>query len=181
LSTLIIEERAMVRGRKKEIGPCRDGGQYRDISTGEIRIWNATKKPLGRPASAKTLASRQLDVAPAVELSPPDVQSTAICIDMDEAVDVQAPIGHIVSTSEEHIEVRADWVAEGMDCFSGLKIISTWNTGVKTTKERARYDVLCFVLLCLSHIFVPIQVMFPFNLFQFKLTCPHSIHSFPKF
>ena len=72
LITEIIEERAMTRGRKKEIGPCRDGGQYRDISTGEIRMWNATKKPLGRPASIKTLATGLVHVAPAVELSPPD-------------------------------------------------------------------------------------------------------------
>jgi hypothetical protein len=184
LSTEIIEERTMGRGRKKEQGPCGDGEKYRDMN-GEIRTWHATKKPLGRPASKKTLATGVVHVASPVQLSPVPVLPNAICIDMDQAEDVQAPItepiGHIVSTSEEHTEVRADWVAEGMDCFSGLKIISTWNTGVKTTKERARYDVLCFVLLCLSHIFVPIQVMFPFNLFQFKLTCPHSIHSFPKF
>ena len=145
LSTVIIEERAMIRCRKKEIGPCRNGGQYRDISTGKIRIWNATQKPLGRPASAKTMASRQVDVAPAVELSPPNVLPTAICIDMDEAVDVQAPIARPSAiyerTTETEFEIRADWVADGVDCFSGLDITTVnIRTGVTTITRRARYE-----------------------------------------
>jgi hypothetical protein len=152
-STVIIEERAMVRGRKNEIGPCRDGGQYRDISIGEIRTWNATTKPFGRPASAKTLASRRADMAPAVELSPQDVLPTAICIDMDEAVDVQAPIANpsaiFERTSERNIEIRADWVADGVDCFSGLEITTTnTRTGVTTTTRRARYQWMYSLVAC---------------------------------
>ena len=82
LITAIIEERTMGRGRKKELGPCGDGEKYRDVN-GEIRTWHATKKPLGRPASKKTLATGVVDVASPVHLSPVPVLPNAICIDMD--------------------------------------------------------------------------------------------------